>query len=237
MSESAGAAAPSHHRIDGIRGCVFDALGTLFDVHSAAERSRGRLSGHAEQLSALWRRRQLEYTWLRSLMGRYAGFDQVTGDALDYAMEAVGVADSELRAELLSAYLELDCHGDVQDTLARMRRAGLQTAILSNGSPAMLQALVKHGGIAHLFDAIISVEEVGVYKPDPRVYALASVRFGLAPRQLSFYSANAWDAAGAAAAGLRAVWVNRLGEPPERLGDRPEVTVSTLSEVPALLGL
>lgn len=227
----------TERRLDGIRGCVFDAFGTVFDVHSAAAYCRARLPGVADELSNLWRRKQLEYTWLRSLMGRHADFAQVTSEALDYALDTFGIDDGELRGDLLTAYLRLECYPDARETLARMRQGGYKTAILSNGTPAMLHALVEHSGIGNLLDALLSIEEVGVYKPDARVYAVAGTRLGLAPHEISFYSANAWDAAGAASAGLRVVWVNRFAQRRERLPANPEIEVNSLAAVPALLGL
>jgi 2-haloacid dehalogenase len=220
----------------GIEACVFDAYGTLFDVHSAVARLGARVGEQADSLSQLWRTKQLEYTWLRALMGRHADFWQVTGDALDYALARTGV-DATLREPLLQAYLALDAYPEVPDALRRLRAGGLKTAILSNGEPKMLGAAARSAGIAELLDAILSVEEVGIFKPHPKVYQLALDRLGVRPDQLAFQSSNAWDVSGAAAFGLRAVWINRLGLPPERLPGAPEHELRDLSGLPALLGL
>ena len=162
----------------GIRACVFDAYGTLFDVHSAVGRLRAEIGDQAEALSQLWRTKQLEYTWLRALMGRHADFWQVTGEALDYALARTGV-DPAVRAPLLEAYLRLDAYPEVPDVLRRLRAGGLKTAILSNGEPKMLEAGAQSAGIDGLLDAILSVETVGVFKPEPRVYQLAVDRLGV----------------------------------------------------------
>ncbi|HEX5077834.1 MAG TPA: haloacid dehalogenase type II [Geminicoccaceae bacterium] len=222
--------------MQGIRACVFDAYGTLFDVHSAVGRLRSQLGAVADELSALWRGKQLEYTWLRALMGRHAPFWQVTEDALDYALERLGVASEPVRAPLLQAYLTLDAYPEVGDVLQRLRAAGLKLAILSNGEPAMLDAAVGSAGIGGLLDAVLSVEEVGVYKPDPRVYQLAVDRLAVPAGRISFQSSNAWDVAGASCFGFRTVWINRQGAPAERLPGAPECRLPDLSGLPALLG-
>ena len=220
----------------GIEACVFDAYGTLFDVHSAVARLRARIGDRAEALSQLWRSKQLEYTWLRALMGRHADFWQVTGDALDYALACTGV-DTTWREPLMQAYLTLDAYPEVPDALRRLRGGGLRAMILSNGEPGMLRAAARSAGIAELLDAILSVEEVGIFKPHPKVYQLAVDRLAVRPDQIAFQSSNAWDVSGAAAFGLRAVWINRLGMPPERLPGAAEHELRDLSGLPALLGL
>ncbi len=220
----------------GIRACVFDAYGTLFDVHSAVGRLRAQLDDQADALSQLWRTRQLEYTWLRALMGRHADFWQVTGEALDYALARTGV-DPAVRAPLLQAYLRLDAYPEVPDVLRRLRAGGLKTAILSNGEPKMLEAGAQSAGIDGLLDAILSVETVGVFKPEPRVYQLAVDRLGVQADAIAFQSSNAWDVHGAACFGLRPVWINRQGAPPERLPGAAEHELQDLTGLPALLGL
>jgi 2-haloacid dehalogenase len=220
----------------GIEACVFDAYGTLFDVHFAVARLGARVGERADALSQLWRGKQLEYTWLRSLMGRHADFWQVTGDALDYALARTGV-DATLREPLLQAYLAVDAYPEVPDTLQRLRAGGLKTAILSNGEPRMLRAAARSARIAELLDAILSVEEVGIFKPHPKVYQLALERLGVRPDQIAFQSSNAWDVSGAAAFGLRTVWINRQGLPPERLPGAAEHELRDLSGLPGLLGL
>jgi 2-haloacid dehalogenase len=220
----------------GVAACVFDAYGTLFDVHSAVARLGARVGPQAEALSQLWRSKQLEYTWLRALMGRHADFWQVTGDALDYALARTGV-DPAMRAPLLQAYLALDAYPEVPEVLHRLRAGGLKTAILSNGEPRMLEAGARSAGIAGLLDAILSVEEVGIFKPHPEVYQLAVDRLGVAAGSIAFQSSNAWDVHGAAAFGLRAVWINRQGAPAERLPGAAEHELRDLSGLPELLGL
>ncbi|HXH03369.1 MAG TPA: haloacid dehalogenase type II [Candidatus Competibacteraceae bacterium] len=223
--------------LSGIRACVFDAYGTLFDVHSAVACHRDRLGERADALSALWRQKQLEYTWLRSLMGRHADFRQVTAEALDYACDHFGVADAALQHDLLAAYERLDAYPEVADTLRRLRAAGLPCAILSNGSPDLLAAAVAATGLAGLLDALLSVEAVGVYKPDPRVYRLAVERLGVEASAIAFQSSNGWDIAGAAAFGFQAVWINRAGQRRERLPAGPVAELTSLAGLPGLLDL
>ena len=219
----------------GIEACVFDAYGTLFDVGSAIKNFRDRLGPHADQISDLWRRKQLEYTWLRSLMGRHADFWQVTEDALSFACESFMLSDPKLRQELMLAYLQLDCYEEVAETLQVLKRRGLKTAILSNGSPAMLEAAVASARLSPWLDAVLSVEDVGVYKPSPRVYQLAIDRLGVGKRAISFQSSNAWDVAGAAAFGFQVAWVNRFGQPPEHLPSGSVVELRSLAELPHVL--
>jgi len=218
-----------------IRACVFDAYGTLFDVHSAVGKHRSRLGGHADRISQLWRTKQLEYTWLRSLMGQHRDFWQVTQDALDFAFATCGVSDSALHRDLMQAYLQLDCYPEVRETLQQLKERGYRTAILSNGSPTMLTAAVSLAGIAPLIDATLSVETVGIYKPSPRVYQLAMQYLAMAAQEISFQSSNAWDAAAAASVGLRVVWINRFDQQWERLGTVPDAELQSLSALPALL--
>jgi len=225
--------APLH----GIRACVFDAYGTLFDVAAAARTCSAELGEKSSALSTLWREKQLQYTWLRALQGRHADFWQVTGEALDFALETLQISGSGLRERLLSLYLTLDAFPEVRDTLARLKQAGMRTAILSNGSPRMLKAAVEGAQITHLLDAVLSVEEVGVYKPHPRVYQLAVERLGLEAGAIAFQSSNAWDAWAASAFGMRVVWCNRYDQRPEKLPGRPDREIRSLAELPALLGL
>lgn len=223
-------------RFAGIRACVFDAYGTLFDVHSAVGRHEGRIGEQADAVSNLWRLKQLQYTWLRSLMGKHVDFWQLTGDALDFALEANGVADEVLRDDLMSAYMGLDAYPEVRDTLEKLKQAGLRTAILSNGSPAMLESAVDNAGIGDLIDENLSVEEVGIYKPDPRVYQLALDRLDVTREQVSFQSSNAWDAVGAATFGFHVAWINRFGQGRERLTTDPEAEIRTLDELLPIVG-
>jgi 2-haloacid dehalogenase len=220
-----------------VSACVFDAYGTLFDVTSAVRRRREALGEDWDSLAALWRTKQLEYTWLRSLMGDYADFRQVTAEALDFALDTHGGAADGLREELLALYDRLDCYAEVPGVLAALRDGGKRTAILSNGAPAMLASAVGHAGLAPLLDDVLSADSLRVYKPHPDVYALATGRLGKPPEEIAFFSSNAWDAAGAAAFGFRVVWVNRFGQSRERLPAGPEVELDSLEQVPALLAL
>ena len=222
-----------------IRACVFDAYGTLFDVSAAAriaaaEPGREALAAVWPKLAADWRGKQLQYTWLRSLMGVHADFWQVTQDGLDWAMEAAGLADDGLRARLLALYRELAAYPEVPGMLAALKGAGRRVAILSNGSPAMLEAAVASAGIGASVDAVLSVEEVGVFKPDARVYDLVGRHLGVARDEVLFVSSNGWDAAGAAHYGFRTVWVNRAGEPVDRLPRGPGHVMADLTGIPAL---
>lgn len=219
-----------------IGACVFDAYGTLFDYASAAAGCRDALGDKMERLTILWRDKQLQYAWLRSLQGRHAGFWQVTGDALDYAMETLGLDDAPLRERLMNLYLKLDAFPEVPDMLRRLKAARLKTAILSNGSPEMLDAIVGNAKIGTLLDAVLSVEDVGVYKPHPKVYQLAVDRLGVAAREIIFLSSNAWDAHAASAFGMRVAWCNRYGQHRERLPGKPDHEIRTLAELPTLVG-
>jgi 2-haloacid dehalogenase len=220
----------------GVQGCVFDAYGTLFDFAAAARNCRDVLGDDIDRLTALWRDKQLQYTWLRAAQGRHADFWQVTGDALDFALETLGVTKPGLRDRLMSLYLTLDPFPEVSSVLARLKAAGLQTAILSNGSPAMLDAAVKAAKLETLLDAVLSVEEVGIYKPHPRVYQLAVDRLGIPASAICFQSSNAWDAYAASAFGMQVVWCNRYGQRRERLPGSPNREIKSLAELPALVG-
>ncbi len=218
-----------------ISACVFDAYGTLFDVHSAAARCRDDLGEKADALSGFWRQKQLEYTWLRSLMGAHTDFWQITGDALDYAMAATGFDDSALREKLMSLYLELDAYPEVPGVLQTLKDAGMKTAILSNGSPMMLDSAAGNADIAVQLDAVLSIEAVGIFKVSPKTYQLAVDRLGVAPEAICFMSSNAWDAAGAAYFGFQVAWVNRFGQPKERLPGEPKAEITSLEPLPGLV--
>jgi 2-haloacid dehalogenase len=218
-----------------VRACVFDAYGTLFDHSSAALRFRDDLGDKIDRLNSIWREKQLQYTWLRTLQDAYVDFWQVTGDALDFAMDSLELRNARLRDRLMSQYLELEIFPDVKGTLTLLKEAGMKTAILSNGSSSMLRSMVEYNSIGHLFDGIFSAEEVGVFKPHPKIYALAGERLGTDPRALLFHSANAWDAYAASAFGMRVVWCNRYGLRKERLPGTPELEVKSLAEVPAII--
>jgi 2-haloacid dehalogenase len=217
--------------ISSVRACVFDAYGTMFDVHSPTARAGEAMGGKAEAVSRLWRQKQLEYTWLRSLMGAHADFWQVTGDALDYALESHGIDDGALRDRLMQLYLTLDAYADVKPALEQLRAKGLETGILSNGNPRMLSAAVDSARIANLLDAVLSIEDAGIYKPDARVYQLAVDRFGVRPDEICFVSTNAWDAAAAAHFGFQVAWMNRFGMARERLPGELKTVIKGLDEL------
>ncbi len=224
-------------RLEGVRACVFDAYGTLFDFASAAAACPDIAAEKRAALTALWRDKQLQYTWLRSLQGRYADFRQVTGAALDFALDSLGLEAPGLRDRLMSLYRTLSPFPEVAGVLGALRRAGFSTAILSNGSPAMLEDVVAGAGLAGLFDAVLSVDAVRVFKTDRRVYQLALDRLGVTAAQVSFQSSNAWDAHAASDFGMRVVWCNRYGQRRERLPGAPDFEVRSLDELPALLGV
>lgn len=220
------------------KACVFDAYGTLFDVAAAARRCAEKLGSQQAPLAALWREKQLAYSWLRTLMGAHADFRQVTEEALDFALEALALADDrDLRARLLDLYDRLDAYPDAAATLARLRRAGIRTAILSNGAPAMLASAVSHAGLDAHLEMTLSVETVGCFKPTPEVYRLATARLDLPAQDIAFVSANGWDAAGAAYFGFQAIRLARDGSPDERLPGRPRAHIESLAGLLPLFGL
>ena len=221
--------------LHGIRACVFDAYGTLFDFASAASRCRDTLGNEADRLTALWRDKQLQYTWLRAAQGRHADFWQVTGDALDFALEALDLAEPGVRDRLMQLYLRLDPFPEVRAVLRQLRVAGFRTAILSNGSPRMLAAAVDNAGLGDLLDAVLSVEAVAVYKPHPKVYQHAVDQLGVAADAIAFQTSNAWDAHAASAFGMKVVWCNRYDQRRERLPGRPDHEIRSLSELPPLV--
>jgi 2-haloacid dehalogenase len=224
-----------------IAAVCFDAYGTLLDVHSALAQvlASGAASldpARAQAFSALWRDKQLAYSWLRNSMRCHADFAVVTADALDHAMTAHGLADdTALRSALLDAYRRLIPFAEVPEALTRLRAKGVALAVLSNGTPEMLDAGLTSAGIAEHFDAVISVEALGVFKPVPEVYALATRRFGVPARQILFISANGWDVHGAARFGCTVIHLNRQNAAVERLPGRPAHQLADLAPLPDLL--
>lgn len=216
---------------------VFDAYGTLFDVHSVTQQADALFPGRGPALSQAWRTKQLEYTWLRSLMGRYDDFNTVTAQALDWAIESLGLAaDDAARASLMRAYRTLALFPEVHGALERLGR-NRPLAILSNGHPDMLDAVVDHNELRVFFgDRVYSVHEAGAFKPDPRVYALVTAGLELPAASVGFVSSNGWDAAGAKSFGFRAYWVNRGKAPVERLGSPPDENVADLAALAARIG-
>jgi 2-haloacid dehalogenase len=220
-----------------VRACVFDAYGTLFDFASAARGCRDEIGDDFDKLTALWRDKQLQYTWLRAVQNRHADFCQVTGDALDFAIETLGLQRANLRDRLMALYLALDAFPEVPDLLRRLKGADLRLAILSNGTPRMLDAVVSNAKLDGLFDVVLSIEEVGIYKPDRKVYQLAIDRLGIPKENICFLSSNAWDAYAASAFGMQVVWCNRYGQRRERLPGSPNDEIRSLAELPALIGV
>lgn len=223
-----------------ITTCIFDAYGTLFDV-TAAARAAASEPGHVRlgdlwpKLAEDWRRKQLEYSWLRAITGAHADFWRVTQDGLDWAMEAHGLAgDAGLRARLLALYRSLAAFPEVPAVLSALKQAGKATAILSNGAPGMLGDAVASAGIGDLLDDVLSVESVGIFKPAPQVYDLVGARFGCDRAEVLFVSANGWDAAAAAGYGFVNAWVNRTGAPVDRMPWRPQHILADLTGVPAI---
>jgi 2-haloacid dehalogenase len=207
---------------------VFDAYGTLYDVHSVAARCEILWPGKGTELSTLWRAKQLEYTWQRSLMQRYVPFSTVTREALAYACETLGLELDRVREQaLMQEYLRLATYPDVQETLKKLKSR--KQAILSNGSPDMLLPLVGHSGLR--FDAVISVDELKIYKPAPQVYELAVRKLNTEKTRIAFVSSNCWDAIGAKSYGFRVYWINRARAPVDRLGFRPDAILGSLNEV------
>jgi 2-haloacid dehalogenase len=216
------------------RAYVFDAYGTLFDVHAAIGRHRAEAGAEAERFSEIWRTKQLEYTWTLTLAGHYVDFWTLTQRALDYAFERVPSVDRALRPRLLDAYRILDAFADARAALASLKSRGFRTAILSNGTPAMLSAAAEASGITDVLDATLSVDALRLYKPRPEVYALVTRQFGVVPDDVVFVSSNRWDVMGAASFGFRPVWVNRAGLPNE-YADLPAArTVADLAALPSL---
>jgi len=223
-----------------ITTCIFDAYGTLFDVAAAArvaasEPGNAALRDTWPKLAADWRAKQLQYTWLRAITGDHCDFWAVTQHALDWALEAAHLSDPAVRERLLALYWELEAFPEVPEMLATLKDAGMATAILSNGSPEMLAGAVHSAGLEELLDDCLSVESVGVFKPDARVYDLVGARFGCARDRVLFVSSNGWDAAAAAGYGFTTAWVNRAGDPVDRLPARPHHILRDLTPVPGLI--
>ncbi len=216
---------------------VFDAYGTLFDVAAAAreasqEPGRDALAKVWQKLASDWRLKQLQYTWLRAVTGDHTDFWEVTQNGLDWAMEASGLEDAKLRERLLQLYWELSAYPEVPEMLARLKAAGHNTAILSNGSPDMLDGAVQSAGLGEVLDDVLSVQDVGVFKPHASVYDLVGKRFGCAKGDVLFVSSNGWDAGCATGYGFTTAWVNRAGEPVDRLPWRPAHILSDLTTIP-----
>lgn len=221
-----------------IKACVFDAYGTLFDVAAAARECAGEPGREAfaaqwQTVATNWRLKQLQYTWIRALARSHTEFWTVTQEGLDWALEASGLhGDVELRERLLALYWELSAYAEVPAMLGTLKAGGFQTAILSNGSPDMLQGAVDSAGITGVLDDVLSVESVGIFKPDPSVYALVTKRFDCAPDEILFVSSNGWDAAAGAGFGFHTAWANRGAEPMDRLPWKPDHVLNDLTTIP-----
>ncbi len=213
---------------------VFDAYGTLFDVHSAVRKHADKMGPDAQAFSFVWRQKQLEYSWVRALMQRYKDFWELTEQALDTAYALFPSADRSLRDDLLNAYWALDCYPEVPEVLTRLKANGSRLAILSNGSPAMLEAAVNAAGLADLFDEVFSVDDLKTYKTDERVYDMVTTHFRIYPEAVSFQSSNRWDIAGATAFGFRTVWMNRAALPDEYPDLAPAAVLNDLTGLAAL---
>jgi 2-haloacid dehalogenase len=222
-------------RLMGVHACVFDAYGTIFDFASAAARCAAVPDQQRAALTSIWREKQLQYTWLRTMQGRYVDFWQVTGDALDFAMDSLDLDDGALRERLMNLYRTPDAFPEVPEVLRSLRQSGFVTAILSNGSPAMLESAIAGAGLAELIDDVLSADAVGVFKTHPKVYQYALDQLGVPALAVSFLSSNAWDAHGAADFGMQTVWCNRYGQRRERLPGSPAHEIRTLAELPGLL--
>lgn len=220
----------------GVTACVFDAYGTLFDVSRLTESCRNTLGDKTAVLAKLWREKQLQYTWLRSLMGVYTDFWHVTGEALDHALNALGLYEPKLRALLMQLYLAPPTFDDVAASLAALKAKGMRLAILSNGSTTMLAGAVNGHNLRGVLDAVFSVDEVQVFKPHPSVYRLAADKLALAPEKILFISSNGWDAHAARHFGFRVAWANRSNQPAETIPTAPDIEIRSLADLLPLVG-
>ena len=214
-----------------IKACIFDAYGTLFDVNAACRELSKEVGDSWEQLASLWRLRQVEYTWLRNSMDQYIDFWQITSDALDYAMETLGIENNELREQLLNLYLKLEAYPEVKVLLTKLKQRGLKTGILSNGSMKMLNSAVDNANIREYLDEILSVEECEIYKPSSKVYDLVKIKMQINKENVLFFSSNAWDMHAASNYGFKTIWVNRFNNKLERLPGKPINIVNSLEKI------
>ena len=212
------------------KAIVFDAYGTLFDVNSAAEKSKDKIGNKWENFANFWRTTQLEYTWLRSLMKKHKNFWQITEDSLDKSMETFQI-DKSLRNDLLSLYKELSPYPEVKNVLENLKKKSFKLAILSNGTPELLNHLVKSSDLENLFDDIFSVEEVKIYKPDPKVYDIPVNKYKVTKGEITFLSANTWDVSGAGNYGYNSIWVNRNNSVFDKLDYKPKNEVKNLKQL------
>ena len=215
--------------------CIFDAYGTLFDVNAACREVSKEVGDNWEKLALLWRLRQVEYTWLRNSMDEYIDFWQITSDALDYAMETLGIENNDLREELLNLYLKLEAYPEVKDLLKRLKQRGLKTGILSNGNMKMLNSAVDNANLREYLDEILSVEECKIYKPSSKVYDLVKIKMQISKENVLFFSSNAWDMHAASNYGFKTIWVNRFNTKLERLPGKPIDIVRSLDKIDEII--
>ncbi|MDA7606757.1 haloacid dehalogenase type II [Pelagibacteraceae bacterium] len=213
-----------------IKAIVFDAYGTLFDVNSAAEKCKGKIGDKWEGFANFWRTTQLEYTWLRSLMKKHKNFWQVTGDSLDKSMKAYKI-DASMKSELLNLYKVLSLYPEVKEVLEKLKVKEYRLAILSNGTPTLLNELVKSNNLENIFDDLFSVEEVGIYKPDSKVYDIPVKKYQIKAEEIAFLSSNTWDVSGGGNYGYNAIWVNRNKNIFDNLDYKPKNEVSDLTQL------
>ena len=218
-----------------IKACIFDAYGTLFDVNAACRELSKEVGDNWEKLASLWRLRQVEYTWLRNSMDEYIDFWQITSDALDYAMETLGIENNELREGLLNLYLKLEAYPEVNELLKKLKQRGLKTGILSNGSMKMLNSAVDNANIREYLDEILSVEECKIYKPSSKVYDLVKIKMQISKENVLFFSSNAWDMHAASNYGFKTIWVNRFNTKLERLPGKPIDIVNSLDKIDEII--
>jgi len=212
------------------KAIVFDAYGTLFDVNSAAEKCKEKIGGQWETFANYWRTTQLEYTWLRSLMKKHKDFWQITEDSLDKSMLTFKI-DKSMRNELLNLYKELSTFPEVKSVLEELKKKSIKLAILSNGTPSLLSNLVKNSNLENLFDDVFSIEEVKIYKPDPKVYDIPINKYNVKKEEITFLSANTWDVSGGGNYGYNAIWVNRSNNVFDKLDYTPKYEVKNLKEL------
>jgi len=217
-------------KIENIKACVFDAYGTLFDVNSAAAKCKEKLGNRWEGFANAWRTTQLEYTWLRNIMKKHKNFWEITEDSLDHSMETFKIK-KEMRNELLDLYKKLNPYPEVEECLKALKEKNIKISILSNGTPDLLKELVESNNIQNYFDDIFSIESVGIYKPDSRVYEIPIKKYGCKPQNICFMSSNTWDVSGGGVFGYNAVWVNRLDKVFDKLSYKPKFVINNLREL------